>query len=950
MRKRDFAIRGAALTLAAALGMGAIPVSGTGTAKTVYAAEETGMVLAGFDFASGIAGWSYGAGWEYDYSGAAASSVEAEDGMLKMNVDFSADAEKSWSQATAVWDAQDGGLNLTGASLAEVDVLYDEANRKTGSFTVKLYSGVGIDAYSALDLSAAETVSGSIKKVHAQISFEALGAAAADTKQIGLQLVGNETDYKGAVWFDNLELKGAAEEDVNVDSTIAVKAGNTSVSVSGGQLVTQKKDGSAQKTALAKSVTLVDKKATAQAKKIYAYLKAVGTSDSVIYGHQDDTFQKAGSSALTNSDTKDVTGSIAGIFGIDTLALTGNEYSAKRYNETHDTSLAATPENNVKAAALMTNEAVEEGAIVTLSAHMPNFANVKTNKNYKASEPAYAKYEFGGYTVNNTTNDPMNQILPGGKYNKVYNAYLDMIADYAKQVDSAILFRPFHENTGSWFWWGAAFCDAETYKNVFRYTVEYLRDTKGVHNMLYEYGPSNTGTGSVADYGLRYPGDEYVDIVGFDMYDSKPQDDGVWMAQFKKQLKTVSAFAKKHGKLTAVSETGAANDAAAGENQTALLKSGNGNKNWYRQVLNIVSASDASYFLLWANFGKKDGYYTPYVDSVNADGSLNGHEMLDGFISFYNDARTVFAADQKKALSGSFGKITVKAAASGTTGYLTQPIAGQRLLKVTTVRAKVTDATSKTKVKFVLKAGKKSVTLNAKSDKKGYYTAKLSTKKLQSLGKKVGTLALYINGKKVQSISETYNIKAPKDDPYLIDSFENYYGVDEQLGKAWTTNADTDCRVTLSLTKKYKSQGDYGLKFTYDETATGWGGATISREVDWSKCNALQFYMVPDGKNQKTVIQITANGVVYEAYLNTYDAFVKNGKKPMKITIPFSEFCQRDTEGNPKGGLAADSKNIQSFGLWINAISGSGVKGTIYYDNITAVKSSAKKPAFTVVK
>ena len=75
----------------------------------------------------------------------------------------------------------------------------------------------------------------------------------------------------------------------------------------------------------------------------------------------------------------------------------------------------------------------------------------------------------------------MNQILPGGKYNKVYTAYLDMIADYAKQVKSAVLFRPFHENTGSWFWWGAAFCDPETYKNIFRYTVEYLRDTKNVH-------------------------------------------------------------------------------------------------------------------------------------------------------------------------------------------------------------------------------------------------------------------------------------------------------------------------------------------------------------------------------------------------------------------------------------------------------------------------------------
>lgn len=61
--------------------------------------------------------------------------------------------------------------------------------------------------------------------------------------------------------------------------------------------------------------------------------------------------------------------------------------------------------------------------------------------------------------------------------------------------------------------------------------------------------------------------------------------------------------------------------------------------------------------------------------------------------------------------------------------------------------------------------------------------------------------------------------------------------------------------------------------------------------------------MVPDGKNQKTVIQINANGVTYEAYLQEYEAFRKNGAKTVMVTIPFTEFCQRDTEGNPKADL-----------------------------------------------
>ena len=121
-----------------------------------------------------------------------------------------------------------------------------------------------------------------------------------------------------------------------------------------------------------------------------------------------------------------------------------------------------------------------------------------------------------------------------------------------------------------------------------------MRDTKGVHNMIYVYSPSNTGVSSVKDFEERYPGDAYVDLVGFDIYDRKPADDGVFMKQFKKQLSVVETFAKKHKKLVAVTETGAADDPAPGDAQTALLKSDNGNKDWYNQILDIVSKSEAS--------------------------------------------------------------------------------------------------------------------------------------------------------------------------------------------------------------------------------------------------------------------------------------------------------------------------------------------------------------------
>ncbi len=972
---RYFTKRGAAFSMAAVLGASGIPLAGLMPAVQVCAADaaqgnggtsagdqaagaKEPKVLAAVDFDAGIDGWYYGAGWEYDYSAKDTSSVEAEDGQLKFTVDYSKDQDKGWSQATAVWEPKDGkGWNLSGATAVTMLMTYDPSKMTTGSFAVKVFCDEGLDASTDVDFASAKDLEDGRKQIPVSISFEALGAKASDVKKFAVQLIGKNTDYQGAVWFDQLAVTKEPEADSAVDSTVKAKAADTQqVQVSGKQLLTQKKDGSTQKTALASAVSLADPSADASVRRVYAYLQAVGASDSVIYGHQNDISHKAGSPELSNSDTKDVTGSISGIFGIDTLSLTGNEYSAQRYNEEYHKNLELTAKNNVKAAAMLTNEAIQEGAIVTLSAHMPNFANVKENPDYQSGQPSYAKYDFTGYSPNDTTNDPMNQILPGGKYNKVYTAYLDMIADYAKQVKGAVLFRPFHENTGSWFWWGAAFCDPETYKNVYRYTVEYLRDTKDIHNILYEYGPGSEAE-SVEEYSERYPGDAYVDLVGFDMYDRAPKDDGVFMAQFKKELGIVESFAKQHKKLVAVTETGAANDAAPDDNQTALLKKDNGNRDWYNQILDIVSASEASYYLLWANFSKKDGFYTPYVDAVNADGSLRGHEMLDNFIDFYNDNRSIFAANQKEALTtGAIGKVTAKAAVSGAKGYLTSPLGGSRILKATAIKAKITGADAKTKLLIVAKTDKGKVKLTPKADGNGMYTAKLTAKQLKTLGKSVGTLTLYINDKRVQRYSVIYNIQAPKEDPYLIDGFENYYGVNDQLTGAWTVNTDSDCKVALSLTKSKKSEGDYGLAFAYDETDKGWGGATISKEVDWSDCNALQFYMVPDGKNQKTVIQINANGVTYETYLQEYEAYRANGAKPVLVTIPFTDFCQRDTEGNPKGGLVDDCRKIQSFGLWVNAIadseavSGGRVSGTLYYDQITAVKSEQTEASFVAVK
>lgn len=903
--------------------------------------------------------WYYGAGWEYQYDSAANSGVSYDDGKLKVDVDYTKNTDVSWSQMAACLSDKNG-MKLTGANKVSLDFYYDTANMKTGSFIVKAYSNGGVNVYAAVDTEKAEIVKGTLKKATVELSFDAISNNTVN--DFSICVIGNQTDYKGSLWLDNIKIISVTDSanEIYVNSTVKSTGGSVKNDIDKkGNLVTYNSKGIAQKENLTTDIKLVDKNATNDVKQIYTYLKAVGESSSAIFGQQSNTHQKAGSSDLSYSDTYDVVGSYSGVIGIDALSLVGNEYSAKRYNaelgaDTGAKKLPETAVGNVMAAAALTNYNIKNGAIITMSAHMPNFSIVKESGKYDGTH-SYTKYDFTGYSPTNLTGDVMNKILPGGKYNKVYNAYLDMIADYAGMVDGAILFRPFHENTGSWFWWGAAFCDAETYQNIYRYTVEYLRDVKDIHNILYVYGPSSEAA-STKEYAQRYPGDDYIDMVGFDMYNSDPTNDNNWINSFENEVSIVEKFATQHNKLFAVTETGVASSSPdTGDNQTALHKSGNKQLDWYQKVLSVVTKSNASYFLVWANFSEKDGFYTPYVKSVNNDGSLYGHEMLDKFIEFYNDPSSIFAVNQKKALEKlSDVKVNAQPTTENAIGYITAPVSGTRILEKIKLTARVTGVKKGSAVKFVLH-GKVDKTIQAKSNDSVTYSAVLSTSTLKALGEDVGTIELTVNGKSLNKVNATFNIPEPKEDPYLIDGFENYYGVDSLLTKKWATNKATGNTISISVVKDKHYTGDYSMKFTYNETSDGWSGATVSKEVNWSDCNALQFWTIPDGKNQKVVIQLVANGKVYEVYLNLYKDY-QNSKSPMLVTIPFSDFCERDTAGNPKGGLVKDCTSVTSFGLWVNAIADSSavvngkVTGTIYYDDITAVDSSNKVATFKIMK
>jgi mannan endo-1,4-beta-mannosidase len=136
------------------------------------------------------------------------------------------------------------------------------------------------------------------------------------------------------------------------------------------------------------------------------------------------------------------------------------------------------------------------GGIVTISTHLPNPANPKG----------------GGLRDKGVDLDAL--ISPGTETHTRWLRELDTMAAGLKTLQDAgvvVLWRPFHEMNGNWFWWGGK--DPDAFIRIWKHMFEYFTKTKGLHHLLWVYSPNHGA--KVASY---YPGDRFVDIVGLDAY------------------------------------------------------------------------------------------------------------------------------------------------------------------------------------------------------------------------------------------------------------------------------------------------------------------------------------------------------------------------------------------------------------------------------------------------
>jgi hypothetical protein len=328
-----------------------------------------------------------------------------------------------------------------------------------------------------------------------------------------------------------------------------------------------------------------DKTEQTQAQRLIETLKSV-QAKGTLFGHQDDlAYGMKWSYIEGESDVKRVAGDYPALFGWELGGLERGDLK----------NLDDVPFDVMRQLAI---KADEMGGINTFSWHPYSVVNGKNSWN---TDTTTVKY-----------------IIPGGSRHEQFKAQLDQIANFFLQLKTSdgklmpVIFRPWHEMSGGWFWWGTKLTSPEEYKTLFRFTIDYLVHEKGLTNMVICYSP-NSGFQTEQEYLTWYPGNDIIDIMGVDDYQHPSTVD--WPGQLQKTLDIVIKTANKNQKLAAFSETGY-------ENIPDSL--------WFTDQLGKAIEPDSiaqnlSYVMVWRNDSNVHHFfaYDGHPSEANAKSFLN---------------------------------------------------------------------------------------------------------------------------------------------------------------------------------------------------------------------------------------------------------------------------------------------------------------------------------------
>ena len=215
----------------------------------------------------------------------------------------------------------------------------------------------------------------------------------------------------------------------------------------------------------------------------------------------------------------------------------------------------------------------------------------------------------GGTAWDNQDTVAVRSTLPGGLQHRKFLLWMKNVRNFLKTLRTnndrpiSIIFRPWHENNGGWFWWGSKQCTPNEYKALWCMLQDYLL-SEGFDNLVWSWSP-NLGI-KPADLDA-YPGDDRVDLLGVDAYQWGAEQD--FVRDLESDMTTLTTFCEQHHKLLALTECGLKNLP---------------DPTWWTRVLKpILDKFPICYFLVWRN--AKHEYFGPAPGEKNA---LYFNEMI----------------------------------------------------------------------------------------------------------------------------------------------------------------------------------------------------------------------------------------------------------------------------------------------------------------------------------
>lgn len=340
-------------------------------------------------------------------------------------------------------------------------------------------------------------------------------------------------------------------------------------------------------------LSLADANATSETKALYSQLWAI-QGKAWMFGHHDDLMYGRNWYGVDGgSDTKDVCGDYPAVYSLD-------------FAQIMDDRRESSAESNALRRKCII-QAYDRGMVVTACAHLNN--------------PLTGKDSW-----DNSSKDVVKQILEdGSEVNRKFTGWLDNLSEFANGLKGSnsktipVIFRPFHEHTQTWSWWGKSCTTEAEFVALWQFTVSYLRDKKGVHNFIYAISPQMDSAKQSEDFIFRWPGDEWVDFIGMDCYQ------GINNSVFLNNLKVMQKVSQAKKKPCGVTETGV---------EGFKVKD-----YWITNIAAPMAGRKVSLLVTWRNKYDPEGSGNHYF-SV-----FPGHISTDSFVAMYNRKDTAFCRD-----------------------------------------------------------------------------------------------------------------------------------------------------------------------------------------------------------------------------------------------------------------------------------------------------------------